>query len=115
MKNKKTVLIIEDWETLQLTFKRYMPKSINLLQAYTCKEAQEIFDKNQEEIDIIAFDWNIKAEWTTLSLIKGIKEKFSGVMIAMSNDDYLRKEQMAAWCNLNLDDKAELLNVISNL
>ena len=112
---KKTILIIEDDILLQETFKTHISKKVNLLQAYTCKEAQEIFDKNQEGIDIIAFDWNIKAEWTTLDLIKWIKEKFSGVMIAMSNDDYLRIKQMEAWCNLDLDDKAELLNIISIL
>jgi hypothetical protein len=53
---KKTVLIIEDGVVLQDSFKRLMSKKINLLQAFTCREAKEIFDKNQEKIDIIAFD-----------------------------------------------------------
>lgn len=116
MENKKTVLIIEDGETLQKSYKRLMSEEINLLQAYTCREAQEIFDKNLEKIDIIAFDWNINSEWTTtLDLIKWIKVKFKWIMIAMSNDDFLRREQMEAWCNIELDDKSELLNIIYNL
>lgn len=112
---KKTVLIIEDGVVLQDSFKRLMSKKINLLQAFTCREAKEIFDKNQEKIDIIAFDWNIKSEWTTLDLIKEIKTKFNWTMIAMSNDDFLRNEQMEAWCDIELDDKANLLTAIYNL
>jgi hypothetical protein len=36
-------------------------------------------------------------------------------MIAMSNDDFLRNEQMEAWCDIELDDKANLLTAIYNL
>ncbi|EKD65831.1 MAG: hypothetical protein ACD_49C00082G0005 [uncultured bacterium (gcode 4)] len=116
MNKNKTVLIVEDDEFLQESWRRSTPKNIKLLQAYTCSEAQEIFDKNKDIIDIIAFDWNIKSEaTTTIELIKRIKQKFGWVIIAMSNDDYLRDEQMEVGCNLNLDDKSELFNVIYNL
>lgn len=89
MGNIKTILVVEDEFLLQLGFKSLKPENVNLLQARTCKQAREIYERNKGSIDIIAFDGIIRLEddmmsegvvdpedMTTIKLIKEMKKKF---------------------------------------
>lgn len=90
MGNIKTILVVEDEFLLQLGFKSLKPENVNLLQARTCQQAREIFERNKGNIDIIAFDGKIRPQddimsdeivdpedMTTIELIRNIRKEFS--------------------------------------
>lgn len=127
MKNKQTILVIEDEFLLQLGFKNLKPENVTLLQARTCKQAREIYERNKRDIDIIVFDGIMRPDdeiisnepldpedMTTIKLIKEMKKKFGWIMIAMSSRSDILEQQMEAGCDLKLgDDKMKLFEFIA--
>jgi len=90
MGNIKTILVVEDDFLLQWGLKNLKPENVNLLQARTCKQAREIFERNKRYIDVIAFDGImdrdddiitdeplVPEDMTTLKLIHDIRKEFN--------------------------------------
>lgn len=127
MKHKKTILVVEDEFLLQMGLKSLKPENVTLLQARTCKQAREIYERNKRDIDIIAFDGIIRRvddiipdgivdpeDMTTIKLIHDIRKEFSWIMIAMSSRSDILEQQMDAGCDLKLDDdKMKLFDFIA--
>lgn len=128
MGNIKTILVVEDDFLLQWGLKNLKPENVNLLQARTCKQAREIFERNKRYIDVIAFDGImdrdddiitdeplVPEDMTTLKLIHDIRKEFNWVMIAMSSKNWMLEQQIKAGCDLQLDDKMKLFELIANM
>ncbi|MDD5357209.1 MAG: hypothetical protein PHS53_03640 [Candidatus Pacebacteria bacterium] len=67
----------------------------DILQAYTIGEAKGLFKTNSADIAIIFFDGKL-GEKTSIKLVKEIRQKFDGVMVAASSD--INDELIAAGC-----------------
>lgn len=92
-----TVLIVEDDETLQGLYKRFLGKmgNIDVLQAFSLEEAKELFSENKDRINIVVLDGNVplrrkgsdsNGPGTTVDFAYSIRDHFNGPMIASSSD-----------------------------
>lgn len=113
----KRLLIIEDDEFLQKSYKRWSVWKLDLIQATTFAEAKriiqvEILDNKIPTIDAISFDFNLDENHSSCSLIDSIKWRFKWIMVAASGNPEWRKTQILLWCTHELESKAELISFI---
>ncbi len=123
---KKKVFIVED-ETAYYDFFARGLKRIDLecILIPSIKGVEEITTKLRgngginSEVLLIIFDGEIEGRCggkeETLGLIKDIRRDFKGLMVAMSGKPGLRKKQLAAGCDLSLECKDKLYEVVRAL
>ena len=96
-----TILIIEDNEQIQELCKMMLKGTgVKILQAITIKEANEVFMKHKDEIDIIYVDGCVPGnQINTVELTQNLRANFHGKMIAISSLDDYNVELLKAGCN----------------
>lgn len=122
--NLMTVLVVEDLGAIQLAIKVSVKDKVNLLQAYTKKEAEDFFERKKEQLAFIFLDGCLQSSYTltTDSFIRNTKADplFKGKIIAISSrhnqtmmelgcDDACEKWDVADYI------KAELKKVQNNI
>ena len=55
----KKILILEDNIDAQESFSNILKGKVVLLQAHNLKEAEELYEKNKDDLDLIALDGNV--------------------------------------------------------
>jgi len=102
MKVKK-VLVVDDNIDIQETFFQvleYFIKGVEILRAYTVREAKEFFMENSD-INLIVMDAQLSTEGIaeTVEIIKKFRKTFKGPMIAASTSLELNKRLVKAGCD----------------
>ena len=97
------ILIVEDSPDLHEIYAEALKGKIEIISALSIEQAQKLFDGNQD-IKLIVMDYSVpfreddKYCSNTIDLIKYIKVRFSGPIIASSSTEDCRKEQLATGC-----------------
>lgn len=102
--SKKTVLFVEDDPVTQEQFRMRMKIFVNVLQATTLSEAEAVIKANPD-IDLMAFDGNLRDPENTCMLISEIRKTFAGPMVAASSDEYMRSMQLESGCDHQTEKK----------
>ena len=111
-KMKTKVLIIEDHEGLQKSYKRALKEKVEIIQAFTINEAEKLLIANPD-IGLISLDACVPGnKINTLPLLKKIKEVFHGPIIAASSDPQFNAELIKNGCTHKCEDKFELPQTI---
>lgn len=120
MEQLKNVLIIEDEKRLRDRYQQELVWKVNVVFAWNLKTAEEMV--RTRVWDIISFDLFLiyeedNSDWhDTIDLITETKASwFNWHMIAASNEEANRKEQMKAWCTVMVEDKKKLVDLILSL
>lgn len=99
MEDLKKVIVVEDDIFFQEMFSRVLSNKVELLQAFTIKEAEKLFAENPD-VSVIVMDACVPgSKPTTLPLVQKIRQTFSGPIIAASSLPEFRKELLIAGCN----------------
>jgi response regulator of citrate/malate metabolism len=96
----KTILIIENFTVLLRLWKKLLSGKSFVLTAETLQQAEKLFSKHKNEIDLIAIDGEFHGSVTnTVILVKKIAEEFpSSKMLAISADPDNNEILMNAGC-----------------
>jgi len=97
------VLLIEDEEDFHELFEKLLEGEVEFLDAYTITEAERIFE-SVPGISIVVVDACVPGSFpTTEPLVRKIRARFSGPMIAISSDPEYRKVLIAAGCDFQCE------------
>lgn len=96
----KKILFIEDNEEIQKIVRMVVdPEHTTVHQAFTLKEAYEKFDQYKNELTHVYIDGCVPGNvLNTVPLIKYMREKFDGPIIAISSNPGYQKDMIAAGC-----------------
>jgi len=113
------VLLVEDHVALQVgisdMIKLTLGHHVKVSVAGTVPEADILFEKHQEDINIILLDTSLGRGVTTFELTKCIRKRFNGLMLAISTDEDHRKV-MVDDCGCDDEcDKGNLFEYIERL
>jgi len=112
-KTKKKILVIEDYTLIQTLIKVALPSDVELVQAFTLKEAEEKFD-TEKGITHIFVDFNLHGENTKLLVIE-MRKIFSGPIIAISSVDDSNKILKEAGCNYSINKGDTAIHILDLL
>ena len=106
-KKIKKVLLVEDNEDWNRIIKRGLGDKVQILSAYTIKEAEKIFEENSG-IAIVIMDACVPGDTpNTQPLVQKIRQTFKGPMIAMSSMPMFRRKIVLAGCDHEVEEKTE--------
>ena len=121
MSNFKKVLIIDDLKLFhQLTIDTLADElkagKIQFLSAFTLEEGQKLFDANRSDIDLIAVDACVPGDRpNSMELIRNIRKKFEGPIVAISSLSDYRELLMKAGCDYECKKTELFLEILEIL
>jgi len=95
----KKVLAVEDREHTQTYWEDMLSGKVELIFASSIQEAEEKFVANPDIVAIVMDACVPGAMPNTMPLVEKFRAKFTGPMIATSNDDTFCEELVQAGCN----------------
>jgi CheY-like chemotaxis protein len=95
----KKVLVVEDCESYQRIWSEELNGKVELVSAFSIREAEEKFAANPDIVAIVMDACVPGSEPTTPPLVRKFRTTFTGPMIAASSDEKYRKELMLAGCD----------------
>lgn len=111
---KKKILIIEDYSSQIVIYKRQMKSDFDLLFATTHQEALKLFSENSD-IELIVMDACLKGETPdTILLVTHFRMSFTKTIIATSSNIEYRQYLVNAGCDLECD-KNDVAKVVRKI
>ena len=99
MPTLKKVLIVEDDESYHEEWVQALKEKVESIHAYSVEEGERLFESNPD-IALVIMDACVPGDSpTTESLVKKIRQSFSGPIIAASSVSDYRKILMQAGCD----------------
>jgi DNA-binding NtrC family response regulator len=108
MQNEKPkVLIVEDDESIQDSYKEFFEDSIQIFAALPIAQARELFSQHPDIAAIVMDACVPGISPTTPPLVKQLRAHFTGPMIATSSNPDYNRQLMAAGCEEAYEKSAE--------
>jgi CheY-like chemotaxis protein len=101
MENNNITLVIDDNHNIQEFLRTTLPPFTKVIQAFSIEEARKKFAE-EEGITHILMDGRLNPASKgsdTIELTKEIRQKFKGIMVAISQDDDFNKALIEAGCD----------------
>jgi DNA-binding NtrC family response regulator len=123
--NWPVILIVEDDEGQQWYYNDELERKsggrIAFLKAHDLATAQQLFDQNSEQIDVIVVDGRLPKSHTIRNLtfstefVMNVRQTFKGPMIAASDMSAFNDKLMAAGCDHRVDGKSKVPDKVLEL
>ncbi|EKE28257.1 MAG: hypothetical protein ACD_3C00084G0013 [uncultured bacterium (gcode 4)] len=115
----KKILILEDNIDVQESFSNMFKWKVVLLQAHNLKEAEELYEKNKDDLNLIALDGNVPKNWSrfkdTVELARHIRVDYKNALYSISQDDEIKDEFKKIWFDWILGMKYELIKKVMDI
>lgn len=117
MKIKK-VLVVDDNRDIQQTFLKvleYLIKDVEVLQAYTVKEAREFFAENTDiGLIVVVVQLSSESLIENIALTKKFRKTFKGPIVAASFFSEFNEKLMKAGCDYQVQ-KEDILSTLKKI
>ncbi|MFA6463761.1 MAG: hypothetical protein WCV55_02020 [Candidatus Paceibacterota bacterium] len=121
----KKILIVDDDEAVLQFLSIFFAEgelsgTYQLLQAVNCKDAIELFKKNQNDIVAVCLDASLirsnPRKVDTYPVLNEVKlHNFKGPIITMSSDPFLQMEMCKAGCTHSVKMKTDVMDILEEL